>query len=164
MPRTKKTPSKEPQGNSNPENAPTTPTLPSVPAWVSSQATEAEEQQAAVQRGRVAEGRLQLVECDLEGYEGLVARFRTNNQLEVALLFRDRWKDASNEDRCRVLAWFVRGFPEGWNFLDFEGNPIPVPTPDKPESYSPILSMTDLLRWLRWAGYEKALEQALSPN
>jgi len=167
MPRSKKAAQAPGDSVTTPQNAARKPEMPTVPAWVAEGDTspEAEEaaQEAAVKRGRVAEGRLQPVVCTLEGYEGLIAKMRTNNQYEITLLFRDEWPSASVEDKCLILAWFVRGF-EGWNFLDFRGNLIPAPTPDKPESYAPILSMVDLLRWLRWDGYRQALEQSLSPN
>jgi hypothetical protein len=128
-----------------------------VPAWVSE---EAQEQEKAVAAGRVAEGTLQRVECDLPGYEDVVVYFRTNNRYEVAELFRNNWRGTTVQNMCRVLAWFIRKVE--WNFLDFEGKPIPPPRGDDPETFAyPLVNMIDFLQWCRFVGYPRALEQAM---
>lgn len=126
-----------------------------------------EEEQVREIAGRVRSrpwAGIQTVECDLPEYQGVRVTFRTDNYYEMVRLFREEWGAGSTVDRALIMRWFVKGF-EGWDYTDYKGNPEPCPTEDKPEAWLYMLYRhLPLVAWCINEGYEKAREQALSPN
>ncbi len=115
----------------------------------------------AVRLPRVPVGKLQRVECPLEGYEGLAVFFRTNNRVFVSDLYRATTASTPNEESYKIWAQFIRRF-EGWDFTDDSGTPIEPPDPANPAGYEVLLKQFyDLMLWCIGAGYRTALDQSM---
>lgn len=104
-------------------------------------------------------GNLQPVDCDLIGYEGVRVWYRTNNKYAIAEAFGSwpRSLELPVEYQYRLWSMFIKRIE--WPYDD-----LTPPTPDNLAPWNWMLrEMYDLVMWMRFKGYNTALEQAAHP-
>jgi hypothetical protein len=122
-------------------------------------AKEKEEFIQAVRAMAANEGYLQMVECDLPGYEGVKVWYNVDNAYAVAQLWQRLPKGLPSTEHFRFWGLFVKRIE--WDRKDLDGNPIPAPIPTDPESMRVLWEQfRSFALWVRWKGYEMAKRDA----
>lgn len=107
------------------------------------------------------------VRCDVRGFENITVHFRLDNGEYLQQRYRDESghiKRLNEEEWLKFASLLLVKF-DGWDIVDTDGRPVPVPEPSDPNTYYTLFVSREAAPLFEWAlkiGYRRATALALA--